>query len=177
MERAFSRRLFTDNKATDYVNFGFIDYNDTSGNISLTSGQWETIPNNGQGSFSNSQFRPKDVNELMDSSTGALDFTSLSLGDIALVRNDFTITPTQNNGGVEFRYVLGDINNQYTLETRLGRMDNGSGVPYRFSLNTHKIYMGDLNTKDNPVVLQVKSSVPAVLNNAGSVITVLGLKS
>ena len=62
----------------------------------------------------------------------------------------------------------------YTLEKRLGRLDEGSGIPYRESISVDKIYMGDLNTKDNTIGLQVRCGTPSTLVNAGSVITVLG---
>ena len=36
----------------NYTN-GFIDYNDTTGIVNLVADTWTTIPNNGQGAFSN----------------------------------------------------------------------------------------------------------------------------
>ena len=61
----------------------------------------------------------------------------------------------------------------YTLEKSVSRLDSGSGVAYRQSLEPDLIYMGDLNTRDNPIKLQVKLSSDGVLANAGSVIQVL----
>jgi len=68
---------------------------------------------------------------------------------------------------------LGGGAGAYTLEKRLGRLDEGSGIEYRFSLATDKIYMGDTNTLDNLIGLEVKMSTPGTLVNAGSVISVL----
>lgn len=152
---------------------GWIDYNDTTGDVAMLADTWTTIPNNGAGPFSNSEYTPSGVNQLLDTSTGAIDVSGLSLGDFILIRNDFTVTPTINNSSLEFRYTLGAGLGAYTLEQSLGRLDRGSGVPYRFALRIDSIYMGDTNTRDNPIGLQVKCSSDATLNNAGLVIEVV----
>lgn len=152
---------------------GFIDYNDATGDINLVADTWTTIPNDGQGAYSNNTYKPIGVTELMDVSTGAIDTSELSLGDSILVRNDFTITPSTNNAKLEFRYSLGTGGGSYTLEKSLSRLDDGSGIPYRFSLKPDLIYMGDSNTKDNPIVLQVKLSTDGVLSNAGTVVQLI----
>ena len=158
---------------------GFIDYNDAltaSSPIALLADTWTTITNNGLGAFTNKTYKPDGVSELMDVSTGSIDATELSLGDSILIRNDFTITPNTNNASLEFRYQLGGVGNEYTLDKRLGRLDEGSGVGYRFSLNPDLIYMGDSNTKENPISLQVKLSASGSAVNAGSVIQVIRYK-
>ncbi len=158
---------------------GFIDYNDTltaSSPIVLLADTWTTITNNGLGAFTNKTYKPDGISELMDVSTGSIDATGLSLGDSILIRNDFTITPNTNNASLEFRYQLGGGGNEYTLGKRLGRLDEGSGVGYRFSLNPDLIYMGDSNTKGNPISLQVKLSTSGSAVNAGSVIQVIRYK-
>ena len=153
---------------------GFIDYNATSTTTTplvLNADTWTTIPNDGLGQFTNKAYAPPNVTELMDAN-GAIDCSELSLGDIIVVRNDYTITPQTNNGSLQFRYGLGGGGNEYFLETRLGRMDSGSGIEYRYSLSTDLIYMGDLNTLNNPIILQINSTAEATLVNAGSVIFV-----
>ena len=160
------------NEVYNYTN-GFIDYNDTTGAVSLTANTWTTIPNDGAGGFSNDTYKPEGITELMDVSTGAIDTSELQLGDTILIRNDFEINPNTNNALLEFRYQLGSGFNIYTLETTLGRLDDGSGKDYRFSLKPDLIYMGDTNTKDNPIILQVKLSTNGTLTNAGSVIQLI----
>ncbi len=154
---------------------GFIDYNDasTSGTpLVLTGGVWTTIPNDGLGPSSNSLYKPDSITELMDVSSGAIDATETDLGDVLFVRNDFVVTPGTNNTSLEFRYALG-TSPAYTLEKVMGRLDSGSGIPYRFSLDVHKVYVGDTNTKDAPIVLQVKLSAGGTLVNNGTVITLV----
>ena len=155
---------------------GFIDYNDTSTSITpitLVANTWTGIPNNGLGLFTNKNFKPQGVNELMDNTTGDLDVTELSLGTSILVRNDFSVTPNTNNALLEFRYTLGAGGDAYTLEKLIGRLDSGSGKPYRQSLVPDLIYMGDTNTRDNPIGLEVRLSTAGTLINAGSVIQVI----
>ena len=127
---------------------GFIDYNDTTGEIAITSDTWLDIPNDGLGAFSNSTYKPFGVSELLDTATGYIDTTELSLGETILIRNDYSVKPNTNNALLKFRYVLGSGVNEYTLEKQLAGLDSGSGQFYRFSLEPDLIYMGDLNTKE-----------------------------
>ena len=155
---------------------GFIDYNDTSTTTTplvLSSDVWTTIPNNGAGAFTNYTYKPSGITELMNVVTGAIDPAELVLGDTILIRNDYTITPGTNNTLLEFRYALGGGGSTYTLEKIIGRLDSGSGNPYRFSLVPDLIYIGDLNTKDNPIEIQVRLSASGTLVNAGTVIQVI----
>lgn len=155
---------------------GIGDYNDTSTSatpLTLTADTWTDIPNDGLGAFTNLNFLPSDVTQLIDTTTGYLDLTELNFGDTVFIRNDYSVTPSTNNSLLTLRYVLGTGLGEYTLEKVVGRLDSGSGQPYRFSLTPDMIYVGDSNTKDNPVKLQVKLSTNGTLVNAGSAIGVV----
>ena len=150
---------------------GFVDYNDTTGDIALTSDTWTDVPNNGLGSFTNTTYIPEGVTSVMDNSTGYLDFTDLDLGQELRIRNDFIITPNTNNALLQVRYVLGGGLGEYTLLHWSERLDSGSGIDYQRVIS-FPIYMGDANTRDNPGKLQVKLSAPGTLNNNGSYISI-----
>ncbi len=152
---------------------GFMDYNDTSGSVPIAADTWTSIPNNGLGSFTNKAYAPDGITELMDVVTGTIDGSELALGDSLMIRNDFKVNPNTNNALLEFRYTLGTGGNAYTLETTVGRLDNGSGIDYRFSLTPDLIYMGDENTRLNPIGLQLRMSTAGTIINAGSVIQVI----
>ena len=155
---------------------GFIDYNDTSTAttpLGLEPDTWISIPNDGQGAFTNTSYSPAGVSKLMDTDTGKIDPRQLNLGDVIIIRNDFTVIPQTNNASLRFRYTLGDGAGSYTLEKRLGRLDECSGIEYRFSLATDKIYMGDTNTRNNLIGLEVALSTTGTLINAGTVISVI----
>ena len=153
---------------------GFADYNDTSTSatpVTLTDDTWTDIPNNGEGAFSNIKL-PTGVTRLLDPNTGAILLDELPIGSSVIIRMDYTVTPTTNNAALDFRYTLGAGAGAYTLETTVNRLDEGSGKGYRQSLVTHYIYVGDDNTKDNPIQPQVKLSGGGTLVNAGMVIEV-----
>lgn len=148
---------------------GFIDYNNTTAGSTFSAGVWTTLPNNGLGAFTNDTYAPVGIEDLMDTSTGAIDPTELDLGDVLFVRNDFTINPTVNGCFVSFRYVLGTGGSQYTIEKQLGSLPNGAGLDYKQQF-TDLIYMGDTNTRDNLIALQVLCSEDCTVTNLGSVI-------
>lgn len=150
---------------------GFIDYNDTTGAISLTANTWTDIPNNGLGAFSNSLYKPDNVNDVLDTSTGYLDFSELTLGSELIIRNDFKVNPSTNNALLEVRYLLGQGAGEYPLLFWSERLDNGSGIDYQRVL-VFAIYMGDTNTQGGAGKLQIKLSTNGTLTNAGSYISI-----
>lgn len=153
---------------------GFADYNDTGTSaspVTLVDNTWTNIPNNGEGAFTNLKM-PTGVTRMLDPNTGAILLDELPIGSSAIVRMDYTITPTTNNAALDFRYTLGGGAGAYTLETTVNRLDEGSGREYRQALVTHYVYVGDDNTKDNPIQPQVKLSGGGTLVNAGMVIEV-----
>lgn len=150
---------------------GFVDYNDTTGQIALAADTWTDVPNDGAGAFTNTTYKPSGVTSLIDVSTGYLDFDDLTLGSEILIRNDFTVVPQTNNAQLEARYLLGTGAGEYQLLFWSERLDSGSGEDYQRVTN-FPIYMGDSNTKDNPGKLQVRLSSGGTMTNAGSYISI-----
>ena len=155
---------------------GFGDYNDAGTAISpvtLSANTWTDMPNNGLGAFTNLNFLPDGVSTLLDVSTGYLDLAELELGDSVIIRNDFIVTPNQNRANLNFRYQLGNGVGLYTLDYFVGRLDSGAGLQYRYNLYTHLIYLGDDNTRNNPIKLQLNLSKNGSFINNGSAIQIL----
>ena len=155
---------------------GFADYNDAGTSttaINLVANTWTTITNDGSGAFTNLDNLPFGVTSLMDTSTGFIDPTELDIGDSLVIRNDYTVTPSVNNSLLKFRYELGTGGGVYQLETIVGRLDSGSGIGYRLALKPDFIYMGDSNTRDNYIKIQVNLENAGTLVNAGTVIQVV----
>lgn len=150
---------------------GFIDYNDASGDVTISSDTWTDVPNNTLGAFTNKTYKPTLINEVLDGSTGYLDFSELTLGSQLLIRNDFTVTPNTNNSLLEVRYLLGQGAGEYALKFWSERLDSGSGIGYQRVIS-FPIYMGDTNTQGGVGKLQVKLSTNGTLNNAGSYIKI-----
>ena len=157
------------------VSGGFADYNDTSTTtipLVLTADTWTDIPNNGAGSNTNLGSLPYGVTRLMNTTNGKLVFDELSVGDFVTIRNDIVVKPKVNNSRVETRYVLGVGAGQYFLSSASERLDSGSGIEYNFTLKPDFVYVGDSNTKDNPVTIQIKLNCDGVLINKGTAIGV-----
>ena len=145
---------------------GWMDYNDSTGSFSIAADTWTNVPNNGAGSFTNKTFKPPSVTEVLDTTTGHLDFSDLPLGSEITLRNDITVVPNSNNALLQMRYVLGTGANEYALNFLNDRLDSGSGVSYQ-KVSTFPIYMGDTNTKNNAGKLQIKLSVAGTVTNSG----------
>ena len=156
-----------------------IDYNDSSTSlspVSLSANTWTDIPNDGLGAFTNLTFLPDGITTLLDVTTGYLDLSELELGDSVIIRNDFIVTPNQNRANLNFRYELGAGLGVYTLDYFVGRLDSGAGLEYRYNLYTHLIYLGDDNTRNNPIKLQLNLSKNGSFVNNGSAIQILKRK-
>ena len=159
--------FYSSRKATT----GFIDYNDATGDVTLVSDTWTDVPNNGLGAFTNKTYKPIIISDVMDTSTGYLDFSELTLGSQILIRNDFTVVPNTNNSLLEVRYVLGQGEGEYALKFWSERLDSGSGIDYQRVIS-FPIYMGDTNTQGGVGKLQIKLSTNGTVNNAGSYIKI-----
>ena len=149
---------------------GFADYNDTTGSVPISADTWTDVPNNGAGTFTNTSYLPSGVTSLLDTSTGYLDFSDLSLGSEILIRNDLTVVPQTNNALLEARYLLGTGAGEYQLLFWSERLDSGSGIDYQ-RVVSFPIYMGDTNTQGNPGKLQIRLSSSGTFTNAGSYIS------
>lgn len=153
----------------------FVDYNDsyTALNpITLLDNVWTTLTNDGAGVYSNTNFLPPNTS-FLNTATGALDFSSLNIGDSVIIRNEFKITPNRDFKQLYFRYSLGAGAGAYNLEYYVSDLTAGAGVEYKFNLNAQFIYLGDSNTKDNPIFLQAKLLGGGTLINNGTAIQIL----
>lgn len=151
----------------------FMDYNhqgDGNG-VQLIAETWTDVPNDGLGSFTNNSHKPESVYDMIDTSTGYLDFSDLSIGSQVIVRNDFKVVPGTNNSLLQVRYVLGQGAGEYNLLFWSERLDNGSGIQYDRVLS-FPIYVGDTNTQGGSGKLQVKLSSNGTLYNSGSYINI-----
>ena len=155
---------------SDFI--GFVDYNDSTGEIDLVADTWTDVPNNGQGASTNTSFMPTGMTSLMDLNTGYYDFSQLTLGSDTFSRIDFTVTPNTNNASLQTRFVLGQGTGEYPLQVNERRLDKGSGIPYESDKSSFYIYMGDENTRGGVGKLQVKLSTTGKLINSGVAIKI-----
>ncbi len=149
---------------------GFADYSNAGAALTLAANTWVTLTNDGAGGSTQTAYMPPGVTNLLDTSTGALDFSDLALGDELVVRQDITITPTVNGSQVEVRVQLGSGVDMCHLTYRLGTLNQGALVAYPLNENL-LIYMGDANIIGAPGVIQVRCTEAATVANNGSYIT------
>lgn len=141
-------------------------YGNTLSPVALPKETWVTIANNGEGDTSVA-FLPPTVDRLMNTDTGALDFSGLTEGDGVVLRPDYLVTPTVDKALLKFRYLLGSGSYTYVLERTLGRLDAGSGSEYIQGVHPDYVPMLDSNTLLAPVVMQVwLSEIGELVNNS-----------
>ena len=143
--------------AESFKNSIFIaDYNDTSSTntpVSVTNGVWTDMPNDGLGSFTREEFLPEGFSMLAN---GSIDITDFNYGGAIFIRNDLIFRPAINGSRAEFRYRLGTGPGAYLQSKSLGPLTEGANVPVEFGAQSDYIYVGDLNTRDNPITLQAR---------------------
>lgn len=154
---------------------GFADYNDTSSSngVPLIANTWTDLPNDGLGAATNLEFLPSGIDSVMDVSTGYIDLTQLKKGDAVIIRNSFEVTPNRNRADLNFRYSLGGGLGGYNLRSFISRLDSGAGRSYPWTLYSHLIYVGDDNTRLNPIKLQLNLSRNGSFVNYGTAIQIL----
>jgi hypothetical protein len=150
--------------SADNIRGGILDYNDSLTAvtpISVPSGLVDIdITNDGLGSFTNKSYAPVGVTDIWNSSTNLFDFSQLSLGDMIDIRVDLTVTTTSPNQLVEIDLALGIGGAQYSIPFSRNVYKNASAQ----NVNRYNgIYMGDLNTLNNPAKFVVRSDAPAIV--------------
>lgn len=152
---------------------GFADYNDAAtalAPISVVADTWTRLTNDKQGAYTNIAYMPSGVDRFFNED--GIDVSDLSLGDSIVIRYDFTVTPAINGAFLEFRLLLGAGAGEYPLQRPVGTLSNGAGYAYPVT-GEILVYMGDLNTRDNPIYLEVKCSESATIVNAGLAIVIV----
>lgn len=168
----FVRVAVWDYREVGLTKSGIADYNNKFEILFLNPNNWTTLSNDGTGPFTNTDYIVDGATLLIDPLTGRLDFSQLTLGDIVIIRPDFTITPFSNNQRLHFRYLVGQAGQQYTLEKRLSKMNDGAGSDYK-NYFSDMIYIGDENTRLGGVFIQVKTSGSGFVQNLGVAISVI----
>lgn len=140
---------------------GVYDYNDldtqtTPINISAPA-TWFDITNDGLGPNTNTTYALPSAPDIWTGGvTNRFDFSSLDLGDTVDIRLDLVMTTSSNNQDVDVDIVLGAGPGEYRLPfiTEQNYKTAGPHQLLRFS----SVYMGDVNTRDNPARFQIRSS-------------------
>jgi hypothetical protein len=147
--------------ALETIRMGWIDYADaaTAGTpISITGGAgFVNLTNDGAGAGSNDLFKISSVGELWDVSANEFTWADgLKVGDVAEMRLNIIPTTTSANQivNVKLQMGIGDPG-EYPIAWE-SKYYKTSGVQQAIVVS-HKVYMLDTITLDNPAKFQVES--------------------
>lgn len=148
--------------AAGTVSQGVYDYNDlatTSSPIPLTvADTWYDLTNDGLGAFTSTTHALPGLDNIWDVATNQFswsDGTILALGDTVDIRVDVDIITTGANTAVEVDIELGVGGSSYRLP--IIPLENFKTAGTYHDVRLMSIYMGDLNTLNNPAKIEAKS--------------------
>lgn len=148
----------------DVARIGLIDYNDLATQttpINIPSGLVNVdIPNDGLGSFTNKNFRPKGVSEVWDVGNNVFDWSDLSLGDMVDIRLDLSVTTTSPNQTVIVELVLAIGGFEYAIPFVQANVKTTGTYPVN---RYNGVYMGDENTLFNGAKFRIRSDAAATM--------------
>ena len=168
IEASTDQVLITKGYLKNQRRHGFFDYNDTATattpiNVPSNS-TFVYLTNNELGAFTNKLFPPDGVTDVYDASLNQFDFTELPLGTKVDLRLDVEITTTGANQEIEIDIELAIGGSTYDLE--IVREQYKSSGTYKLTIPSW-IYMGDVNTRDNPAKFKIKSDNNATVKVNG----------
>ncbi len=137
---------------------GIFDYNDTATlitPISVSGGAgFVNLTNDELGSFTNKLYPPDGVTDVWDASNNEFDFSQLPLGSKVDIRIDLLITTLSPNTQIDIAMELGIGGTPYDIQW-VDVFEKSSGA-HRITVSDF-IYIGDLNTKNNPAIFKVEA--------------------
>lgn len=142
----------------DVFSGGFLDYNDSSTlatPITIIADTPIILTNDGLGPFTNKDFKPLGVTDVWSPINDEFNWSELKLGDMVDIRLDLNLITTLNNTGVRVDLVLAVGGDEYRVPWVSGSNYKTQGT---HNINTYNgIYMGDINTLDNPARFEIVS--------------------
>lgn len=140
------------------LNHGIEDYNHAGATVAMTAAStWYDLINDGAGTFTNTAYKLPASTGVWDTSSNSFDWLAggLSLGDTVEIRVDLTFTTSGTNNRVS---VSIDLGHGAAGEYKLVFVDsNLKATGTHKVVSTINVYMGDLNTLNNPAKLAVQS--------------------
>ena len=134
---------------------GFEDYENTGSAISLTSGAWTDLTNNGLGTNTLTLYRLPGFSAIWDTSNNEFDWSGLSLGTTVDIRFDATFDINTSNDEVALRLDMAHgTGDEYSIEVYRNQFKaTGDHRVTVFS----SVYMGNSATLNNPAKISAFS--------------------
>lgn len=145
-------------KSPDLCRCGFVTYsNSNTTPVSVTGGStWYQLTNDGAGTYSNDDYIPTGITHLWNTSTNALDFTQLNLGDQYDMTLYLTVTTTAASQELDFRLRMG-IGSAGEFSLVFNHVYYKTSGTYNLQVN-FPLYVGTTTTQANPARLEVNSA-------------------
>lgn len=139
-------------------NTGIFDYNDlvtATTPIAITGGGGAVfLTNDAAGAFTNKLYPPTGVTDIWDNSTNDFDFSQLTLGSTIIFRIDLEIVLSAANQEIDLTMDIAIGGTPYTLSVDHRQYKTAGTYHY---VNSFSIYMGDINTLNNPAKFAIES--------------------
>lgn len=158
--------------SSDLCRVGFMTYSNSSSTpVSVTGGStWYQLLNDGLGTYSTDDYASTGITQLWNTSTNALDFTQLEIGDQYELAMYMSITTTTANQELDFRIRTGiGSAGEFALTFHHAYYKTAGTYPLQINF---PLYVGTSYTKANPGRLEVKSA-----DNASVLLTDLYIKT
>lgn len=145
---------------------GWADYSNAGGSVNFTPGQWQQVPNDLAGPYTNTASLPIGVDRLMQPG-GALDFRQLSIGSLIVHRHDVMVTANNANDEIDMRLRLAiGTALEYTLAVQPPTQLKAAST-YQIT-GMIAFYIGNDETRLNPAHLEIRSGLSGSFVSAGS---------
>lgn len=121
--------------------------------ITLEPNTWTQITSDGAGASTDTSFLPVGVSRLWDTATNRIITEDMNVGDVFLVRINFTIIPTENNTRLQIRLHFPT----FDLVRGLAGLSEGAGVEYT-QQELFMFYAGTQEILDGGCEIQVSAT-------------------
>lgn len=152
---------------------GFFNYESTDPMFITTPEVWTPIPNNGLGIFSERGLGPDGVSDMLIPETGEVSLMDLVPGDQLYFRITIDIVPYTMALGLDFRAVLGQGLDEYTVPVgRAMTLGQGAGQGTGPFVADAQIFIRDANTISGGMRLEMKTDGQAEVTSLGLYLSV-----
>ena len=137
---------------------GLFDYNDVTTQTTPIfvsgGGGFVTLTNDELGSSTNKLYPPDGITDVWNASTNEFDFSQLPLGSKVDIRIDLLVTTLSPNTQIDIALGLGIGGSPYDIQWV--DVFEKTAAAHRITVSDF-IYIGDLNTQNNPAMFKIEA--------------------
>lgn len=166
-------RLFDGTSPTDQrkKEFGIYYYDNAIVEQIIPSGVWTTLTLDSSGPATVTEFGPEGLGDIMDSPSGRIDLSGLSIGDEVYIRHILNITPNLASSSYMFSHLVGAEPNGFRLPTITAPLGGAGQSTGKFVLDTH-FFLQSEHQKQTGAFPQIFSSGGLIVNHLSTYISI-----